>query len=474
MALKKRQIKFQSNYTFSARSKRLVFLLLPTRFSVFLFRRFVNDNREHNALEAAKFLVDANKIYATRYSRLLPKFLRFCICLADLGLPKNYQKLIIKSIWTTHQNPALRKLVNTELISATSHLSHTESTAQGWKLLTLALNGFGFIQAGTIARTNCLHVALDEVSNNKASRRTVDLAIRGLAESRMLSNARALKNSLPPRHFETSDSDVIDIYLNILSTDMKPSTQKIVGDSTSEICGLSDLINQKSVALVASGEIKNKLGGEIDSHDTVARIKYQGDISTPNVEITGKRCDLTFYTEDLVTKYTVYEETELASIKFLENVKIIITKGKSKSTIGNTPTKVALGRAPTFLTTATSGTLLLFEIIRANPSKIHLYGFDFYTKRQLYSPALLQSYNNTNALREVGLPKNWFDMSSHQKGSANICAGYIACDPKSDFLLIKNLYELSGLIDGTPEVIALLNLTADEYDMKLEEMLGDW
>ena len=117
---------------------------------------------------------------------------------------------------------------------------------------------------------------------------------------------------------------------------------------------------------------------------------------------------------------------------------------------------------------------LLFEIIRANPSKIHLYGFDFYTKRQLYSPALLQSYNNTNALREVGLPKNWFDMSSHQTGSANICAGYIACDPKSDFLLIKNLYELSGLIDGTPEVIALLNLTADEYDMKLEEMLGDW
>jgi hypothetical protein len=30
------------------------------------------------------------------------------------------------------------------------------------------------------------------------------------------------------------------------------------------------------------------------------------------------------------------------------------------------------------------------------------------------------------------------------------------------------------LIDGTQEVLALLNLTADEYDLKLEEMLGDW
>jgi hypothetical protein len=154
--------------------------------------------------------------------------------------------------------------------------------------------------------------------------------------------------------------------------------------------------------------------------------------------------------------------------------KLIITKEKSASTIGKTILKVATVRAPTFLTTATSGTLFLFEIIRALPTRIFLYGFNFYTSKQLYSKALLDSYKTTNALKEIGLPKNWFDLSSHQKSSANICAGFIAHDPKSDFLLIKNLYELSGLIDGTPEVMALLNLTADEYDLKLEEMLGDW
>ena len=49
-----------------------------------------------------------------------------------------------------------------------------------------------------------------------------------------------------------------------------------------------------------------------------------------------------------------------------------------------------------------------------------------------------------------------------------------ANDLKSDFLLVKNLYELSGLIDGTPEVLEILNLTADQYDARLEEMLGDW
>ncbi|NBQ45951.1 MAG: hypothetical protein EBU37_07840, partial [Actinobacteria bacterium] len=51
---------------------------------------------------------------------------------------------------------------------------------------------------------------------------------------------------------------------------------------------------------------------------------------------------------------------------------------------------------------------------------------------------------------------------------------HISHDLKSDFLLVKNLYELSGLIDGTPEVLEILNLTADEYDARLEDMLGDW
>ncbi|MFM8453241.1 MAG: hypothetical protein ACKOAQ_10375, partial [Acidimicrobiaceae bacterium] len=69
---------------------------------------------------------------------------------------------------------------------------------------------------------------------------------------------------------------------------------------------------------------------------------------------------------------------------------------------------------------------------------------------------------------------NWFKFSSDRKNSAIIAAGFVSHDPRSDFLLVKNLYELSGLIDGTPEVLEILNLTADEYDQRLEEMLGDW
>ena len=474
MAITKRRIKLKSDYSFSARSKRLVFLLLPTRLSVFLFRRFIDDNRERNALEAAKFLVDTNKIYATRYGRLIPKFLRFCLCLADLGVPKGYEKLVIDSIWATHQNPKLRKKVNEKILHATSQLSPSDSTAQGWKLLALALNGFGFIRGATVARVNCLHAAVDEVTTKKASRRTIDLAIRGLAESRKFNDVRMFKDSLQPSHQEALKNDEVEIYVNLLTNckESSPSTAK--KEPVFEVPSLRDLVGHKSVALVATGEIDSNFGKEIDNYDIVARIKYQGAISTPSIDKTGKRCDLTFYTNDLVTKYSIKSDNDPASLEFLDGLKMIITKEKSPERIGKTLLKVATVRAPTFLTTATSGTLFLFEIIRELPTRIFLYGFNFYTSRQLYSKALLDSYKTTNALKEIGLPKNWFDLSSHQKSSANICTGFIAHDPKSDFLLIKNLYELSGLIDGTPEVLALLNLTADEYDLKLEEMLGDW
>jgi len=439
-----------------------------------LFRRFIDDNRERNALEAAKFLVDANKIYATRYGRLIPKFLRFCLYLADLGLPKDYEKLVIESIWATHQNPKLRKQVNEKILRATSQLSQSDSTAQGWKLLTLALNGFGFIRAGKVSRTNCLHAALNEVTTKKASRRTIDLAIRGLAESRKFNDVRILKDSLPTSHQETMKNNEVEIYINLLTNGKKLSTSTTKQEPPFEVPGLMDLVEQKSVALVATGEIDENFGSEIDNHQIVARVKFQGHQSMPNVKFAGRRCDVTFYTEDLVAKFTNIGKYFPTEMDFLGDVKFVVIKKKATVSIGKTPTLTLGGWSPTFLTTATSGTLFLFELVRNSPSKMKLFGFNFYTKRQTYSSALLDMFKTTPALKDVGLPANWFDFSSDQKESANITAGFIAHDPLSDFLLIKNLYELSGLIDGTPEVIALLNLTADEYDLKLEEMLGDW
>ena len=129
---------------------------------------------------------------------------------------------------------------------------------------------------------------------------------------------------------------------------------------------------------------------------------------------------------------------------------------------------------PTFLTTGTSGTLALFEILRQSPKIVKLFGFDFYSIRQQYNTELLQLYQSLEFTYKNELPSNEFNFEVSQLGSAKIALALVSHDLKSDFLLVKNLYELSGLIDGTPEVLEILNLTADEYDERLEEMLGDW
>jgi hypothetical protein len=235
-----------------------------------------------------------------------------------------------------------------------------------------------------------------------------------------------------------------------------------------------ELITDKSIALVATGEINSLSGENIDQHDTVARVKFQGFDIMPKSQFSGSRCDLTFYTEDLVDKFVTKSVSDPTYIEFLEDVKLIVLKQPQAAQLGTVPVRNMETRAPTFMTTATSGTLFLFDILRHQPKRVKLFGFNYYTERQLYNSALLDFYKKSNAYADIGLPKNWFDLSSHQKASATIASGFIPHDPRSDFLLVKNLYELSGLIDGTPEVLEILNLTADEYDARLEEMLGDW
>jgi len=470
----KNQFKDISDFAFRNRLKRWVFLLLPSRISVWLFRRLLDHDIERNSLSAAKFLVDAQKIYPSKFFLLLPKFLRFALRLAQTNLPNSYLQLFINSVAETRRNPAKRKLIAERIYAHTLSLDHRHSSAHGWKLISLALTGFGFVRAGTVARKYCLEAALREIMNGTASSRTLHLAIMGLLEARRFDEAIDCIES-HRSEFDANSTDVLyGDYLALVGKRFQNLTTSKSDTASLNDNILGELLTDKSVALVATGEIKTFSGEDIDQHDTVARIKFQGFDIMPKSEFSGSRCDLTFYTEDLVDKFVTKSVSDPTYFEFLEDVKLIVLKQTNKVQIGKVPVRNMKTRAPTFMTTATSGTLFLFDILRHQPKKVKLFGFNYYTERQVYNSALLDFYKKSNAYADIGLPKNWFDLSSHQKASATIARGFIPHDPRSDFLLVKNLYELSGLIDGTPEVLEILNLTADEYDARLEEMLGDW
>jgi hypothetical protein len=464
--------RIKSDYSTSARLKRWVFLLLPTQISVFLFRKFVDDNRERNSIEAAKFLVDTNNIYPTHFYLLLGKFLRFSLALGDVDLPKTFVHCVTKSLYQTRRNPGSRRVACNQIVLETSKLSVAQASAHGWKLVSLALSGLGYIRAGTIARNNCLRAALQEVSSGNASNRTTNLAIKGLLESRRFDEARAVIESFSKHSISSPLDETYGDYLSLMNQP-RPNLSQPIDERTGQNEDLfSSLIREKRIALVAPGVIDKEYGVEIDSHDTVLRVKFNGRDAMPDEKYVGRRCDITSHNSDLLTLASDGDINFKETFLDASDLKILIAKKGQFGHIRGIPIRQMDSWAPTFLTTATSGTLLIFDALNQTPKSMKLFGFNFYTNRQTYNTALMHKYqSSSNPDGELARAYSW---SGNKFSNSSIARSHISHDLKSDFLLVKNLYELSGLIDGTPEVLEILNLTADEYDMRLEEMLGDW
>jgi len=464
--------KVKSDYSRSAIAKRWVFLLLPTRLSVFLFRTFLDSNRERNTLEAAKFLIDTANIYPSKLFWLQPKFLRFSLALGESNLPKSYIQFLSKSLLTTRRDPSQRRGVREAVLGATKLLDHSSTSAHSWKMISLALSGFGFVRAGTIARNNCLKQACEEVSAGVATNRTLHLAIRGLLEARRFDEA---KKVIDEKLRQLSGDSEIDIYRHYLAL-MAQTPLTISQDNNQPIEPaekiFEDLVTDKTVALIAPGVMNSESGADIDAHDTVFRIKYNGRSAMPEEKFVGRRCDITSHNSDLLSFAQIDSTKSQEMFQDAPDLKLIVAKRGSFGGLLGLPSHTMRMWPPTFLTTGTSGTLSIFEVVLSSPKKLSLFGFDFYTNKAIYNTALLHIYQSS--VRPDGALPNELSWDQNQFATHSVARSHISHDLKSDFLFVKNLYELSGLIDGTPEVLEILNLTADEYDMRLEEVLGDW
>ena len=319
-------LKIRSDYSTDARLKRWIFLLLPTRLSVFLFRKLVDQNRERNTIEAAKFIVDTNNIYPTRFYFLIDKFLRFSLALGDVKLPKSYVSEVINSLKETRRDPSRRRAACDQILNTTSKLSPRQTSAHGWKLVSLALSGLGFIRAGTIARSYCLAAALSEVSSGNATSRTTSLAIKGLLESRKFDEARQLIESHALSIGALTADETYRDYLALLKQ-RRPEVRIESPVVESEVEKLfSSLVTGKSIALVAPGVIENEYGQEIDSHDTVFRVKFNGRSAMLDEKFVGRRCDITSHNSDLLTLAKMKKFDSNKSLSEAPDLKLIIAK----------------------------------------------------------------------------------------------------------------------------------------------------
>lgn len=467
-----RQIKLKSLFVGLARIKLWLFLIPPRTLSVFFFRKFIDGDGERNKLAATKFLIEANRCYSTKFSFLLPRFLKFALELGDIRLPRSFTLKLTESLKQTQKNPALRPAKCHEMLAYTNSLQRELASSQGWRFVSLALSGFGFIRAGTIARNYCLASAISEVESGNFSYRTLHLAIRGLLESRKFNEAKILVDSHRENLNLTNKNNSYLNYLRLLRQDTNLPSGRHLNEKIFSDEALTSLIREKEVAIVAPGMIEQNYGLEIDSADIVYRIKYFGKNSIPPEEYVGTRCDIAFHNFGFLELSTNRGLDTLVTAPNSKKLKLIISEESNLNDFYQIPVFNIHKLPPTFLTPSTSGTRAIFNALSAKPKKIKLFGFDFYTKREVYSRELRQLYLHSNA--PDGDNPKLFSWDGESMSRRMIARANISHDLKSDFLLVKNLYELSGLIDGTPEVLAILKLTTEEYDLSLETMLGDW
>jgi len=461
-----------SDVSAMSRLKRWVFFIFPPKLSVYLFRKFIDDNRERNNSDAVKFVIDGSNLYPTRYFFLVGRSLRFSLALGGVSLPKPYVRKLVKSLMKTRGHHSRRNYVCEQISYETLKLSPQQTSSQGWKLISLTLAGFGFIRACSVVRNHCFTEGLKEVLMGAASDRTTSLVIKGLLERRRFEEARQLIEKQSTQSNLQNSFEAYSDYLALLKQ-RRPQVES-VGDnvkSEAEIL-FSELVAGKTIAIVAPGEIEKELGQEIDSHDTVIRVKFSGRSAMPNERFVGRRCDITSHNFEILALSKLNKIDSKKFVSDAPDLKLIVVKKGEFREMDGIPIKRMSNWPPTFLTTATSGTMLIFETLKYAPKSVKLYGFDFYTNPRIYNSPLLKSYK-TSEYPDGGV-QNDFSWHGDYFAPYSIARSHLSHDLKSDFLLVKNLYELSGLIDGTPEVLEILNLTADEYDARLEEMLGDW
>jgi hypothetical protein len=354
------------------------------------------------------------------------------------------------------------------------HIQPESASASSWKLISLALSGFGFIRAGHIARNYCLESAIREVNAGQASIRTLHLAISGLLESRRFKEAEDLIVKCSAIMESDPRLNSYLNYLNLVRANTLGRYESNVSFATLAHAVYFRIAHDKRIALVAPGVVDLSYGEDIDLHEIVARIKYLGEEYSLSTTKVGTRCDINFLLDQFAESIIIDRNQNPSSHAFLNKIRLVVTR-KTEYNSENFPLTCPLTTlAPTFLTTATSGTMAIFDLLCQSPIKIKLFGFNFYSVRQQYNQNIMKLYESKTFTRNNGLRKRGFDYSMSQRGSSILASARSNHDYLSDFLLVKNLYELSGLIDGTPEVLEILNLTADEYDARLEEMLGDW
>ena len=436
---------------------------LPAFLVVWLLKKFLNQSEYRLKRESIKFFELSNRAYASNKIRKTDRLLSIALNLVGLHISHSYVALLRNAVAKSIEYPKCRGEQSGYVLLATQELKIVLFDATGWYQLSRGLFYLGYFRAAWVARENSLDLSIAEGSNSNSSPTSVSRAVEAHLERLDLDSARKTlseTNALGPK------------ALNLLRESLRWFEGNVVENSAFRKSNYSEaeqlfqeLVNGKSVVLVGPGSAHGEYGVEIDSADTVARIKYPGAEFLLDKRLFGNRCDISQYPG----LGPLRELADISSYEFFDDLRLIVAGGSASLPVRNTPVFCEDQELPMYRTTITSGLRLLISLIRRSPSSLKIYGFNFYSEREPYNSGMKLFY----VLFAWKIGDGYLLGKKTDYPKVEITSSFGAHDPVSNFCFAQNLYK-AGLFDIEPYGKSILELTPYQYVERLEEMLGDW
>ena len=447
--------------------KKLLLSYSPGWLIVWVLRKYFVKSDYKAARESTKFFELSNMTYGAGKRLKTQRLLMIALRLLGDRLPKSYISLLRSAIAGTLKDPPTRNSLSNSILSATKEIQVNVFDASHWYQLSRGLFSLGYFRAAWVARENSLDLSISESlipgANSTALQRGIEVNIeRGLPESDdfLTHSYLDVKDSFNSEHAS---------YFSIVNhTSAKFQSATAVSENDGEHV-FHEMIKGRSVAIVGPSPIQGEYGTEIDAHEIVIRIKFAGRENLPEKKFLGERCDVNFY-----------GNSELASIlklgsdqfvhETLRGPKIVLSYRYSSDLECDIKVVNLQGDNILFRNNPLAGVRVLFAVVKLQPRKVKLFGFDFYASKSDYHKKL-NSFLQTSS---YVLGHNKLEADNLKEISkAYRSVALLRHDPVSNFCFAQNLYK-AGLFTAEPYCTSILELTPYQYVERLEEMLGDW
>ena len=469
-ALKKLKRKYSKNPDDRgvALVKRLLLSYSPGWFVVWVLRKYFVKTDYKAARESIKFFQLSNRSYGADKIHQAQRLLMIALRLLGARLPQSYVSLLRSALAGTLKDPTTRNSLSNSILSATKEVPVEIFDASNWYQLSRGLFSLGYFRAAWVARENSLDLSISESLASDASATTLQRGIEAHLERCNFYEADAAIRHSTSR-ISTDRISEFGEYLSMMQCSIQRTFQYSKTMNNEALRVFDNLVCGKTVAIVGLGLPTGEFGVEIDSADVVMRPKFVGTENLPDPKFHGTRCDVAQYNS--ISPIAIVS-SESQTKKFLDFIKLIITTTESvisPPTIRDVPVLNPKFELPTYRSTAVSGMRLLRIAILGKPISLKIYGYDFYTKIEMYDENIMKFYQ-----RDGWMLGDWFlvGQKDYMRKFWTVNQ-FSAHDPVSNFCFAQNLYK-AGLFEIEPYGMSILELTPYQYVERLEERMGDW